>query len=130
MSRSAVFGERVGRSARRSRRSQCSGRLARPVVLPSGVFEIAVLALIALLLVVATFSTSGPRTQPPTLSRVEVQRGDTLWAIAAKHPVKGMTTAQVIDLLAETNDLQGGQIRPEETILVPTTALDHRLASR
>jgi len=130
MSRSAVFGESVARLTEERRRSVPRGRTAHAVGLPSGLLEIAILALIALLLVVATLSTRAPRTQPPMVSQIKVERGDTLWNLATAHPVKGMTTAQVIDLVAEINHLDGGLIRPDETILVPTAALDERLASR
>jgi len=130
MSRSAVFGESVARSTNRPRDRRDRLRPSRTVGPPSGLLEVAVLALIVLLLVVATYCTSGPRTQPPTVSQIKVERGDTLWTLAATHPVEGMTTAQVIDLVAEINHLQGGLIRPNETIFVPTMTLSKRLASR
>ena len=38
--------------------------------------------------------------------------GDSLWDISEAHPVEGLTTSEVIDLIREENDLFGTVIQP------------------
>ena len=51
-----------------------------------------------------------------------VMDGDSLWDISEAHPVEGLTTSEVIDLIREENDLFGTVIQPGQTILVPAQA--------
>jgi hypothetical protein len=75
--------------------------------------------------------TSGRGAEPLPLSReLKVQSGDTLWTLAAQHPIAGMTTAQVADLLAESNGLPTRMVLPGQVILVPCGSPDQRLASK
>ena len=48
-----------------------------------------------------------------------VQSGDSLWAIAREHAVEGLTTAQVVDLLLEWNDLSNSTLQPGMELVVP-----------
>jgi LysM repeat protein len=97
----------------------------------SRAFEVLALLIILVLLIVGLVTTSGRRTQRIVVSqRVTVQSGDSLWTVAAAHPVAGMSTAQVADLLATSNDLSGQLVRPGQVILVPSESPDQMLAAR
>lgn len=50
---------------------------------------------------------------------VTVQPGDTLWGIAQGHAVDGLSTRQVVDLVKDWNQLDGGLISPGMTLIVP-----------
>lgn len=50
---------------------------------------------------------------------VAVQPGDTLWGIAQDHAVQGLSTRQVVDLVKDWNQLDGGLVTPGMTLVVP-----------
>ena len=78
------------------------------------------LALIAALLVGALFATSGGHLASQGLSvRIKVNTGDTLWSIARRHPIPGLTTAQTADLIAQVNYHSGATLTPGATLDVP-----------
>ena len=92
--------------------------------------ETAALMVIVILLFVGVFNSARPATTTPGLARLTVQAGDSLWTLAQAHPVEGLSTAQVADLIAETNGRDGALITPGETILVPTRVPEDTLAAR
>ena len=53
---------------------------------------------------------------------VAVQSGDTLWELAEAHPVRGLTTQEVVSLVSERNGLAGSVIQPGQVIQVPRAA--------
>ncbi len=96
----------------------------------SGGLELLALIVIAGLLVLGAVVTS-PRSAPtPSLTALKVTVGDSLWTLAATHPVDGLTTAQVSDLLVEANHLEGPLVSPGQTIMVPAESPGRRLAAR
>lgn len=50
---------------------------------------------------------------------VAVQSGDTLWELAEAHPVRGLSTQEVVTLVSERNGLAGSVIQPGQVIQVP-----------
>jgi LysM repeat protein len=89
------------------------------------------LLIILILLIVGLVTTSGRGTDKTILSQqLKVKAGDSLWTVAAAHPVAGMSTAQVADLLTTSNDLSGQLIRPGQVILVPSQPANQMLAAR
>lgn len=52
---------------------------------------------------------------------VRVHSGDTIWSIAEDHPIDNVTTNDVVDYIIEVNDLEGGLIRPGQTICIPVS---------
>jgi hypothetical protein len=92
--------------------------------------EVAALLAIALLLILGAVLTSGTQTVSPALSELRVREGDSLWSLAASHPVEGLTTAQVADLVTKTNGLDSSSIVRGQVILVPSASPDVRLAVR
>jgi len=93
--------------------------------------EWAALLIIALLLLVGLVSTSGRQASMPFQSQsLKVQTGDTLWTLAAQHPVEGMSTAEVADMLAKENGLAGCSLVPGQVIVVPSGPCERRLAAK
>jgi Tfp pilus assembly protein FimV len=121
-----------GHRTPRSRRShECSRRPAARADSRTATLEVVALVIIAILLVAGILLSRSASVAAPDLSqRLKVRSGDSLWAVASSHPVDGLSTTQVVDLLAEANGLRGQALIPGEIILVPTTDLDSRLASR
>jgi hypothetical protein len=98
--------------------------------LVSGRLEVLTLIVIAVLLILGAVVTS-PRSAPTTsLTTSKVAVGDSLWTLAAAHPVDGLTTAQVAELLVRANHLDGPLVSPGQTILVPAESPAVRLAAR
>jgi len=93
-------------------------------------FEVLVLILIGALLIVGAVATSRPRVPSTTMAPVSVRSGETVWSLAAAHPVPGLTTAEVADLLVRTNGLEGRTVTPGETVLIPVEPPTTRLALR
>jgi hypothetical protein len=86
------------------------------------VIEIAVLVCLAALLILGIVaSTSGSRPTVET-TRVLAERGDTLWTLAKEHPIRGLTTEQVADTIADANGIQGGTVVAGSSLLVPAPA--------
>jgi LysM repeat protein len=96
----------------------------------SGGLEVIALIVIAVLLILGAVVTS-PRSAPaPSLTALKVTAGDSLWMLAADHPVEGLTTAQVSEILMEANHLEAPLVTPGQTILVPVESPGRRLAAR
>jgi hypothetical protein len=96
----------------------------------TGAFEVLALLVIAFLLILGAALAGAPRAATPAMSELRVQAGDSMWALAAAHPVEGLTTAQVADLMTKANHLDGRPIVQGQTILAPATSRDQRVAVR
>lgn len=53
---------------------------------------------------------------------VEVTAGDTLWNIAEKNPIDGLSIAETVDAIKMVNDLDSGLLVPGMELSVPTAA--------
>ena len=49
-----------------------------------------------------------------------VASGDSLWVIAANHPIEGHTTSDVVTWILERNELETSLIIPGQELLVPS----------
>lgn len=54
-----------------------------------------------------------------SVERVTVMPGDSLWQIAAEHPVRGCTTEQIVNHIIAENDLTDAMLRPGMQLSVP-----------
>ncbi len=80
-------------------------------------------ALIAIaLLAVATLGGGAPHVETPATRTVSVSQGDTLWEIASNHPVAGLSTAEMVDVLTELNGLDGAFLTAGSSVIVPVEA--------
>jgi len=84
--------------------------------------ECAALIVIAVLLIGGVMLTSNPPDVHTSVLRISVGSGDTLWSIAKRHPVRGLTTSQTADLIARTNGTRVGRLEPGSSVLVPVEA--------
>jgi len=84
--------------------------------------EIAALLFIAGALVLATVVTSGRAAANVPSEQVRVESGQTLWTLAAQHPIAGLTTEQTAELIANTNRLGVGKVTAGSTIKIPAHA--------
>lgn len=53
---------------------------------------------------------------------VEVTTGDTLWNIAEKSPIDGLSITETVDAIKMVNDLDSGLLVPGMELSVPTAA--------
>ena len=108
--------------------SEAGGRHSSGTGSP-GIETLALLT-IAILLVAGAFLSARPAAEIPPLTQLTVQAGDSLWTLAEAHPVDGLSTAQVAELIAGANSRDGALITPGECILVPAGAPEERHAAR
>ena len=82
-----------------------------------------VLLTMALILCLGTLAMGGEKgVQTKTYYEcVQVQKGDTLWEIAAEYKMDGTDTEQMVDEILEVNGLNHTNIRAGESIIVPVT---------
>jgi len=59
------------------------------------------------------------RPTPDAWSAITVGESGTLWAIAQAHPVPGLSTADTVALIKESNLLDSAVIMPGQTLRVP-----------
>ncbi len=86
---------------------------------------------VAGLLVGAVLLGAGKSHEVSATTPVRVQGGDTLWSLASEHPVKGLSTAQTADLIAEVNGLDGAHVlQAGSMISVPVERDARALAMR
>ncbi|MDR3687535.1 MAG: LysM peptidoglycan-binding domain-containing protein [Coriobacteriia bacterium] len=81
--------------------------------------EIVALVLIAVALIMATVLTARHSSRAVASERMRVESGQTLWALAAQHPVAGLTTEQTAGLIASLNHISDGRVASGTTIYVP-----------
>ncbi|MBI5231351.1 MAG: hypothetical protein HY876_04205 [Coriobacteriales bacterium] len=62
-----------------------------------------VIAILLGIVFAAARPASGRAHEPNAFSSVRIERGDTLWSLAETHPVRGMTTEQVVQLIKREN---------------------------
>lgn len=90
------------------------------------------LAVLAISLVSASV-TLATRSLPDEIQTrpVRIERGDSLWSVAAAYPVDGLSTAETADLIRRANGMQGSAVYAGQLIQVPdTTASQRSLAQR
>lgn len=101
-----------------------SARQAAPV--RSKLFGLLVIAsfvsILTITLFISELATQSRRSMAlssVTYEDVVVEGGDTLWSIAKNHGVSGASTREVVNLIEEHNDLDGGAIRAGQHLAVP-----------
>ncbi len=114
-----------GRNRRATRRSR-DGRLcaAQPhddsgrqglSSLELAIIVVLVFAVIAAALV----SGAGSRPRAVRTNAVRVSAGQSLWSIAAEHPIAGLTTQQTVDAIRRSNHLSRSTIAEGVVLRVP-----------
>ncbi len=121
----AVQTQQEGRHARTRRPAKAPARnRLRP-------FEIVALMAIAVLLVLGALHGQPQPGEASVTRTVQVQPGQTLWAIAQAHPIDGLTTAQTADAISRSNSLADSTLASGQTLRVPAEdSLSSEMASR
>lgn len=70
---------------------------------------------------VALGSSASAAADIPTVA-VAVDSGDTLWSLAERYPIEGMTTRQCVKWIMEHNSLESALLMPGQIVEVPATA--------
>lgn len=89
--------------------------------------EYAVIALVLLVLIIAAVLSSRPAEVEIRTQKVMVSSGDTLWDLAERHPVPGLSTQQTVRLLSKLNGLQDSRISAGVSIEVPAAAAEQSM---
>ena len=89
----------------------------------------ALIALGAVLIAVTLGAGSADVPKVSTMT-VRVESGDTLWQLAKRHPVQGLTTEQTVELIVEHNQLAGATVQAGAQISVPARASATATAQR
>jgi LysM repeat protein len=82
------------------------------------------LVVILLLLAVGMFAYA-PQARLDSIAthRVRVESGDSLWTIARAHPIDGLKTDQVVELIRNANELGDSVVYAGQVLEVPTSEL-------
>jgi hypothetical protein len=112
-------------SKRHERRRASTRRSERPASVRPLLEILALVAIVALLIAGVILTSGRVSAQVPT-SRVFVDRGETLWAIAVQHPIAGQTTEQTAQSIADLNGVQSGRLVAGDVIDVPAARI-HRV---
>lgn len=84
------------------------------------ILEIVAVIALAIALIAAIALTSNPQERSPfKITRVFVEKGDTLWSLAQAHPIPGQTTEQTAALIATLNSLDSSGIAAGSVVKLP-----------
>jgi len=89
----------------------------------------ALIALGAALIAVTLSAGSSDLPRVSTMT-VRVESGDTLWHLAKRHPVEGLTTEQTVELIVQHNQLTGATVQAGAQISVPARTSEIATAQR
>lgn len=78
---------------------------------------------LALILCLGTFAMGAQKGKEVKTyyESVEIQKGDTLWGIAAEYKAENQKTEQMVDAIRAVNGLKTANIRVGESIIVPVS---------
>lgn len=88
------------------------------------------LAVLAVALLAVALGSSITTEPGLSYSEIRVEDGQSLWEIAATHRVPGATTAQIVELIAEKNGMDGFVVASGSTLLVPIVDSGNDLVMR
>lgn len=71
------------------------------------------IAILALIFLAAAAPALSKAQTPRAFTSVRIEAGATLWQLAKAHPVPGMSTEQVVDVIKRTNHLDGAPVAGE-----------------
>lgn len=110
----------------RTYHEQATSRAHRVVTTAQGILAFCVaLAVIAAILsasIIRDYALVDARNEAfanVTLEEVVVMPGDSLWQLAESHPVAGVSTADVVSYISESNDLPSANLQVGQHLLVP-----------
>lgn len=92
--------------------------------------EVGLILLVACSIVVAALLSQAPSPADVRTTTVRVGTGDSLWEIARRFPVRGLSTGETVDLLVEMNELDSASIAAGSEIRVPAPPRTDAVAMR
>lgn len=92
--------------------------------------EVLVLAIVLALLIAGVVATRCANATAVHDASVRVERGQTLWGLAESHPVRGLSTAQTAELIAQLNNLGTKSLVAHTVVRVPASETSAVFASR
>lgn len=117
-----------------SRSNDRTSRTRRPASLvaeaETRVAECGLVVLVVALLLGAALISATPNQERMPTTTVRVGSGDTLWSLAHRYPVDGLTTGQTVELLSEINKLQDATIVTGAILRVPARTAPEGVAMR
>ncbi len=81
-----------------------------------------IVALVVAVIVAAVLSGPASPPKPAHQSTIKVRAGESLWSIAAEHPVAGQTTPQTVDTIRQSNHLTGSFVAEGSVLRIPAQA--------
>ncbi len=94
------------------------------------VILVAMIAALALSLV-APMRRSARLVSEARTDTFRVEVGDTLWDIARRHPIPGLSTAKTVAFIRGANGLDSSDLAPGAVLIVPASATAaHNVAQR
>lgn len=93
--------------------------------------EAMLLALVAATLVTGAMMTADQGGTPGVIGmrRVVVRTGESLWSIARRNPMPGLSTAETVSLIKRANGLRGSSVASGEALAVPLPGEGRSMAS-
>lgn len=116
----------AGSARRESGRARAAGRPRNGGLAP--VIWMAVLALFIVAVGVLPAVGDPVPSRPTATIQVRVSPTDTLWTIAAANRLPGLTTAQMVDVIREANQLPAGALGAGAVLRVPAARSDAGIA--
>jgi len=102
--------------------SRCRARRRHADTGFAALSETLLLIVLTALLVVSVVATTRTSYTSVPSERTHVAAGESLWALAAGHPVAGLTTEKTADLIASMNGLADGRVEAGSVVRVPAQA--------
>lgn len=82
--------------------------------------EAAIIATLALAIAFAVMAGLSDRpTSPIMTDTIRVAPSETLWHLAAEHPIPGLSTGETVEAIKALNDLDSSALPVGEVVLVP-----------
>jgi Tfp pilus assembly protein FimV len=83
--------------------------------------ELAIIVALVVAVMLAAAISGARADRPPTpTAAVKVGVGESLWSVAATHPVRGMTTQQTVDLIKRANGLSDSAVTAGTVLQIPS----------
>lgn len=79
-------------------------------------------AILVVIFVVAAAPAISRAAAPRSFTSVRIEAGATLWDLAASHPVPGMSTEQVVELIRSANHLEDAAPVAGDVVKLPSPA--------
>ncbi len=96
-----------------------------------GAAAVGLLIVATVVVAILTLTVHPAAPEPEAWTSISVGPNDSVWAVAAAHPVQGRSTHDTVELICSRNNLASATVHPGQTLLVPgVSASQTALAQR